>query len=141
MRALYLDHAPYSNPNPLPEVSAMPMAKKKSKAATKKTAAREDVQKRKRRSDQELISDLQERIREVKARQAARDMQKSPPMKATVAALRSIDRALENAADHEDTALRHVLADARKPLVEFLERAGFRTPKANLPRGRRPKES
>jgi len=106
------------------------MAKKKSKVAIKK---------RKRRSDEEIIQDLQSRIREVKERQSAKDMQKSPTMKASIAALRAVDRALEVAANHGETGLRHALADARKPLVEFLQRAGLRTPRANLPRGRRPK--
>lgn len=115
------------------------MAKKKSKVTTRKAAAKEDASTRKRRTDQELIADLQDRIRQVKARQAARDMQKSPSMKSAIAALRAIDRALDTAGSHGDTALRHVLADSRKPLVDFLEKAGFRTPKANLPRGRRPK--
>jgi len=118
---------------------ATKMAKKKSKVTTKKAAAKDSGRKRRRRTDQELISDLQDRIRQVKARQAARDMQKSPPMKSAIAALRAIDRALDTAGSHGDTALRHVLADARKPLVEFLEKSGYRTPKANLPRGRRPK--
>jgi hypothetical protein len=115
------------------------MAKKRSKVATKKVATREDAEKRKRRTDEELITDLQEKIRQVKARQAAKDMQKSPTMKGAVSALRAIDRALETAASHGETALRHVLSDSRKPLVEFLESSGFRTPKANIPRGRRPK--
>lgn len=115
------------------------MAKIKSKVTTKKAAIKEGGAKRKRRSDVELIADLQERIRQVKARQAARDIQKSPSMKGAIAALRAIDRALETAGAAGDTALRHALADSRKPLAEFLEKAGFRTPKANLPRGRRPK--
>jgi len=95
--------------------------------------------KRKRRSDEELIRDLQEKIRQVKSRQTAREMQKSPTLKATMAALRSLDRALAVAAEEGDTLLRHVLADARKPVASHLEEGGFKLPKARLPRGRRPK--
>jgi len=97
------------------------------------------AKKRKRRSDEELIQDLQSRIKEVKERQAAREVLKSPEMKSAVKALTAIDRALDVAAEHNATPLRHALADARRPLVAELERNGFKTPKANLPRGRRPK--
>jgi len=95
--------------------------------------------KRRRRNDEELIHDLQEKIRQVKNRQAAREMQKSPTLKAAMAALRSLDRGLAVAADEGDTMLRHVLADARRPLAAYLEESGFKLPKARLPRGRRPK--
>jgi hypothetical protein len=104
-----------------------PMAKK----ATSK--------KRKRRSDEQLIADLQSRIREVKDRQKSKELLSSPPAKAAVQALTAIDRALEVAAEHSETALRHDLAEARKPLVAALEGRGFKAPKAKLPRGRRPK--
>lgn len=101
------------------------------KKATKK--------KRARRTDEQLINDLQAKIREVKERQKARELLSSPPTKAAVQALTAIDRALELAAEHGETGLRHDLAEARRPLVAALEGRGFKTPKANLPRGRRPK--
>lgn len=106
---------------------------------TKDSANRESAKKRKRRSDEELIRDLQSRIKEVKERQVAKEALKSPAMKAAVRALSAIDRALDVAAEQSSTSLRHALADSRKPLVEELERNGFKTPKAKLPRGRRPK--
>lgn len=113
------------------------MAKKKSNLGARKSSA---VRKRKRRSDEELIRDLQDKIRQVKERAQSREMKQSPPLRAAFGALRSIDRALEAAAEESETLLRHVLADARRPLADFLETRGVRVPKANLPRGRRPRD-
>ena len=103
------------------------MAKKK--AASKK---------RKRRSDEELINDLKARIKELKGRQEARRLKESPAMRSTLSAVRWLDKALDLAADESNTHLRHALADARKPLEEYLMSEGLRLPKARKPRGRRP---
>ena len=113
------------------------MAKKKSKVAAKR--APKEGNKRYRRTDDELIKDLQARIQEVKNRQKARDLQKSPTIKATAAALKAVDRALAIAEEADDNVVRHVLADARRPLAAYLEKNGVPTPKVKLPRGRRPK--
>jgi len=102
--------------------------------------AKKTAKKRKRRSDEELIHDLQDKLREVKERQAAKEAMRSPSMKAAVRALAALDRALEVAAEQSDTAMRHSLADSRRPLADALEKRGFKAPKANLPRGRRPKD-
>ena len=96
---------------------------------------------RRRRTDEELIQDLKARIQEVQARSRARELKKSPQLRSAVSALKALDRALDVAAEEEDTVLRHVLADARKILGAHLEEAGFDLPKANLPRGRRPKSA
>jgi hypothetical protein len=53
--------------------------------------------------------------------------------------VRGVDKALEVAAEEGNNALRHALADARKPLAEFLEGQGLKLPKARVPRGRKPK--
>ena len=113
------------------------MARKKAKTASRKLPP---GRQRYRRNDEELISDLQEKIRELRDRQRARELKQSPAMKAFLTALKSIDRALAAAAGNEETLMRHVLADARKPLAEFAEKRGVSVPKAALPRGRRPKE-
>lgn len=112
------------------------MARKKKTSAPKPLTT---TRKRKRRSDEELIRDLQEKIRQVEARKAARRAQASPTIRAVVGALRSIDRAMEVAEGEGETLLRHVLGDARKPLAAHLESSGFSVPRARLPRGRRPK--
>jgi hypothetical protein len=117
------------------------MAKKKSKLASRKPATtRATTRKRKRRSDEELIRDLQDKIRLVKARQTARQLKETPSLRACLSVMRAIDKALDVAAEESETLVRHVLADARRPLAEFLEKRGLDVPKANLPRGRRPKD-
>jgi len=105
------------------------MAKKKTERKTGK---------RIRRNDEQLIADLKERIKELRARQDAREIKRSPAIKAALAAVRFLDKALEAAALEGSSPLRHALADSRKPLADFLTSMGVRLPKARLPRGRRP---
>lgn len=95
--------------------------------------------KRHRRTDEELIADLQAKIREIEMRKKARELKQSPAIKALDKAIKAIDAALDVAAEQEETLLRHVLADARRPLVEYAEKNGLPVGKARLPRGRRPK--
>jgi len=94
---------------------------------------------RARRSPEEMIADLEAKIREVKQRAQAKELKQSPSMKAAMSTVRSLDKSLEAAAEDGNNALRHALADARKPLVEFLEGQGLKLPKARVPRGRKPK--
>lgn len=109
------------------------MAKRTKEAAASK-------KRRKRRSPDEIIADLHEEIRRVRARQKAKELKQSPAHRAALATLRSMDKALEAAAEHGETGLRHALADGRKALAAYLENLGVRVPKANLPKGPRPKE-
>lgn len=104
--------------------------------AKKKESAR---QRRKRRSPDEIIADLQEEIRRVRSRQKARELKESPAHRSALAAVRAMDKALEAAAEEGATALRHALADGRKALGTYLESQGVRLPKASLPKGPRPK--
>ena len=110
------------------------MTKKKT-AKAKASAPR----RRKRRTPDEIIADLQEEIRRVRARQKARELKESPAHKTALAALKALDKALDVAAEENETALRHALADGRKALGAYLEKQGVRLPKANLPKGPRPK--
>ena len=102
--------------------------------AKKKAVAK----KRKRRSDEELIADLKERIKELKTRQDSKRLKESPAMRSTLSAVRWLDKALDLSAEEGNSHLRHALADARKPLEEHLMSEGVRLPKARKPRGRRP---
>ena len=110
------------------------MAKKK---ASPKTA--DPRKRRKRRTPEEIIANLQEEIKRVRSRQAARELKRSPSHKAAISVVKTIDKALELAADEAETALRHALSDARKALGIYLEEKGVRLPKANLPKGPRPR--
>jgi len=113
------------------------MAVKKKKKAARKPAP---GNKRYRRSDEELIADLKDRIKELKDRQGSRELKKSAAYKASHSAVKYIDKALTAAAEEGQSALRHALADARRPIAAHLETQGMKLPKANLPRGRRPKD-
>lgn len=96
--------------------------------------------KRRRRSPEEIIKDLQEEIERVKAQAAAKELKESPAHRAALTAVRSIDKAMEAAKEEGETALAHALADGRSPLGEYLESQGVTLPKARRPRGRRPKQ-
>lgn len=86
-----------------------------------------------------MIADLEAKIREVKNRAQAKELKQSPSVKEAMKVVRGVDKALEVAAEEGNNALRHALADARKPLAEFLEGQGLKLPKARVPRGRKPK--
>ena len=103
-------------------------------------AKKKSTKRRKRRSPDEIIADLQEEIARVRARQRAKELKESPAHKTALAALKAIDKALEVAAEEGETALRHALADGRKSLGSYLEKQGVRLKKANLPKGPRPRE-
>jgi cell division septum initiation protein DivIVA len=101
--------------------------------------AKKTTEKRYRRNDEELIRDLEAKLQSVKERVAARSIKRSPSMKHTVAAVRAIDKALESASSENNTTLRHALADAREPLVAYLQLEGVKLPKTRRPKGPRPK--
>lgn len=107
----------------------------------KKRAKRDGAAKkrRKRRSPEEIIADLQDEIRRVRARQKARELKSSPAHKSALAAVKQIDKALETAAEENESLLRHALAEARRALGAYLEKKGVDLPKANLPKGPKPK--
>ena len=102
-------------------------------------AKKKVTKRRKRRSAEEIIADLQDEIRRVRQRQRARELKQSPAHKTALTAIKSIDKALEVAAEESETALRHALADGRRSLGAYLEKQGIVLPKANLPKGPRPK--
>ena len=111
------------------------MAKKKTTHAADGSAPK----KRHRRSPEEIIDDLQEEIKRLRDKATARALKESPAIKATLAAVRAIDKGLDEAAKENNGRLRHALADARRSLGSFLEEQGVKLPKAHLPKGPRPK--
>lgn len=102
--------------------------------ATKKKTG----QRRKRRTPEEMIEDLQKQISELKDRANARQLKQSPAVKAALAAVKALDKGAEAAREEENTELRHVLADAREPLANYLTGMGMALPKSRRPKGRRP---
>jgi hypothetical protein len=92
-----------------------------------------------RRTDEQLVRDLQARIEDLQRRAQARKARQSPSVALTLKALRAVDKAIAAAEAESDTGLRHVLSDAREPLAQFLESRGVRVRKSHRPKGRRPK--
>lgn len=106
---------------------------------SKKTATNsQSKSRRRRRTAEQMIADLEAEIERVKQRAVARELKESQAVKKTISVVRGIDKALEFAAEENNTSLRHALADARKPLAEYLTSQGMKLPKARVPRGRRP---
>lgn len=77
--------------------------------------------KRNRRSEEQLIQDLESKIAEIKARAERKKMKKDPAVRHVVAAVRSIDKAL---AESQDRALRTELDTARASLSACLSLSG-----------------
>ena len=103
-------------------------------------AARKAAKKRKkRRTPDEIIADLQQEIRRVRSQQQARERKPSPATKSALAALKAIDKALASAAEHDETDLRHALAEGRRALAAHLVDQGLEVPRVDLPRARRPR--
>ncbi len=102
--------------------------------AKKKTSAG----RRKRRSPEEMIADLQEQIATLKTRAQTRELKQSAAMKASLQAVKAIDKGLDAAKAEENTQLRHVLIDAREPLAAHLSSLGVDLPTRRRPKGRRP---
>jgi hypothetical protein len=85
-----------------------------------------------RRSEEQLIADLQARIEGIKTRAATKVAKKNPAVRLTNQAVRSIDEALEVA---ENAAHRESLTEARMALVAYLQLDGLKIPQR---RGRKP---
>lgn len=96
----------------------------------KKTTTR----KRNRRTDEQMISDLQAQIEKLKRRAQSKKAKKSPSLKHCMDAVRKIDMALTAA---PEVPLKKALNEAREPLVAFLQMEGIPLPKR---RGRKPKD-
>lgn len=92
--------------------------------------------KRYRRSDDELIADLQKRIEDLKKRKAAKSIKTDPAAKDTNAAFRALTKAVESAKKSSDTELKRALSAAQRTLAEYYEAKGISVPKARKPRAR-----
>ena len=95
--------------------------------------------KRVRRTDEQLIQDLQQKIEEIQGRAEARKAKQSPAVRLMLRAVRALDKAMDAAESEGDTALRHVLSDGRDPLARYLQEKGLRVRKSRRPKGPRPK--
>jgi hypothetical protein len=101
----------------------------------------EEPRKRVRRSDEQLILDLQNKIQEIQGRAEAKKAKQSPAIRLMLRAVRAIDKAMDAAESEGDTALRHVLSDGREPIANYLQEKGVRVRKSRRPKGPRPKSN
>lgn len=92
-----------------------------------------------RRTDEELIADLQKRIEELKQRKAAKKVKADPAAKEVNAAFRALTKAVENSKKSSDAELKRALSGAQRILAEYYESKGISVPKARKPRARRKK--
>lgn len=107
----------------------------------KKKAARSAAgagKKRNRRTPEEMIADLQAKIRDVEQRAKAKELKGSPAIQKTITLARGLAKATDLAKEEGDTLLAHALADAHAAVSKGLESKGITPPKARRPRGRRP---
>ena len=95
--------------------------------------------KRYRRSDEELIADLQKRIEDLKKRKTAKTVKADPAAKDMNAAFRALTKAVESAKKSSDADLKRALSGAQRTLAEYYESKGITVPKARKPRARRKK--
>ena len=87
--------------------------------------------KRIRRTEEQLIADLEARIHSLKQRALQRQARANPAMRHTTAAVRSIDKALEAA---EDATTRTALQEARTTLSALLAVDGRAVPSPSAKR-------
>src|SRR5262245_18868357 len=106
----------------------------------KSEAATDMAKKRKRRTIEELIADLEAEKVSLMERLKAKELKTSPAHKAALTAIKHIDKSASLAADEGETELRYVLTEARDKLAPYLEERGVRPPKPRRPRGPRPKD-
>jgi len=97
------------------------------------------TKKRKRRTIEELIADLEEEKKALIERLKAKELQTSPAYKAATTAVKHLDKASELAKEEGESELRRALLAARDALAPHLEEKGVRLPKARRPRGPKPR--
>lgn len=90
-----------------------------------------------RRTDEELIADLQKRIEDIKGRKAAKKLKASPASKQATNAYRALTKGIELCDGAEDADLKRSLSEAQRTLAGYFETKGVSLPKARKPRARK----
>ena len=90
-----------------------------------------------RRTDEELIADLQKRIEDLKDRKAAKKLKASPASKQASNAYRALTKGIELCDGADDAELKRALSAAQRTLAEHFETQGVKLPKARKPRARK----
>lgn len=92
-----------------------------------------------RRSDEELIADLQKRIEALKQRKEAKKLKATPASRQANTAYRALTKGIEMAEGPENAELKRALSEAQRTLADFFESQGVKVPKARKPRARKKK--
>ena len=132
------------------------VAKKAAKKVTKKVAKKTSTKKKpgpkpgakkakagKRRgrpTDTQAIKNLEAKIQEIKDRIAKKSQKDLTHLKSATKALNAINAAMNASKKAGDNLMRHALADGFRAIAKEYKKNGYKLPKANLPRGRRPKK-
>lgn len=90
------------------------------------------------RSPQQIIADLEAKIKDVKRRAAAKESKKSESIKRAISAIRALDKGMDQAKEEGEPKLRHAFAESRKLMAEQLISMGINPPQKRMPRGPKP---
>jgi hypothetical protein len=97
------------------------------------------TKKRVRRTADQIIADLETKIAQVKARAAAKEAKAAPEGKASFAAVKALDKAIEVAGENGNDELVRALGAARAPMSEQMIKMGLRMPGRRATRSKRQK--
>ena len=90
-----------------------------------------------RRTDEELIVDLQKKIDALKVRKAAKKLKASPASNQANSAYRALTKGIQLCAGVEDAELKRALSESQRTLADYFETKGISLPKARKPRARK----
>ncbi|MEO1698736.1 MAG: hypothetical protein AAFU73_15680 [Planctomycetota bacterium] len=90
-----------------------------------------------RRSDDEMISDLKARIKELEERKATKKVKASPASRQAGSAYRALTKGIDLCDGAGDAELKRTLSEAQRLLAEHFEGQGVKLPKARKPRARK----
>ena len=110
----------------------------KKRASKKNTAA--PKKRRGRPTDAQRIKNLQAEIVAIQQKAKQKSQKDLTHVKSATKALKAINTAMVASKKAGDKHLRHALADGFRAIAGHYKANGYTTPKANLPRGRRPKK-
>jgi hypothetical protein len=113
------------------------------KRASKKNTAASSAAPKKRRgrpTDAQRIKNLQAEIVAIQQKAKQKSQKDLTHVKSATKALKAINTAMVASKKAGDKHLRHALADGFRAIAGHYKANGYTTPKANLPRGRRPKK-
>ena len=117
-------------------ISLQTKAMAKHKEPVLKRKPKEGMQ-RYRRTDAELIADLEKKIAELKVRKATKALKASPAAAQANNAYRALTKGIDLCQGSDDSDLKRALSGAQRTLADHFETKGISLPKARKPRARK----